>query len=476
MAATVERWIALRIALVAIIGGIVSGCMSGPRQQPPAAVPVVNSATDSAVFAERERLVANFGGEYAAPGPVLDLVREVTGRVVAASDDPNAHYRITVLNSATVNAFALPTGELYVTRGLLALANDTSELAAVLAHEVGHVTAKHAMQRAEFERQATAIMPESISGSEAATSRFLLASFSRGQELEADDIGIRTIAKAGYDPYGAARFLASLARQTTYSGETRSNARLSFLSSHPSTPQRLSAALETARNNVSPTSIEADRNRYLVALNGLAFGEDPTSGVVRGRRFLHPRLDFAIIAPEGFTLENSPQAVIGIAANGAQAFRLDTVRLGGLGVEASLAGGWIEGVPSTDITSFTVGGLTGATALAKGTEWTFRLAALRRGDTTFRIIFAAREMTPALDRAFLAAIGTFHPLSPDEAQSLRPQKIVTVTAGPDDTAASLAARSDGGEGALDRFMTLNGLDRPKLRPSETYKLIMADER
>ena len=474
MAIAIERWLMLRIAMVAVVSGFVSGCMSVPSLKPSASAPVISNVPDSAISAERDRLVATFGGEYAAPAPVIDLVREISGRVVAASDDSSARYRVTVLNSPTINAFALPTGELYVTRGLLALANDTSELAAVLAHEVGHVTAKHASQRAEFERQASAAMPEQIAGPNAATSRFLLASFSRGQELEADEIGIRTIAKAGYDPYGAARFLATLARQTVYSGETRPNARFSFLSSHPSTPQRLAAALETARNNVSPTSIEADRSRYLTALNGLAYGDDPSGGVVRGRRFLHPRLDFTLLAPDGFTLENSPQAVIGIAANGLQALRLDTIRLGGVALEASLANGWIENVPSTDITPFTVGGFEGATAVAKGSEWTFRLAAIRKGDDTFRIIFAAREMTPQLDRAFLAAIGSFRPLSADEAQSIRPQKIMVVSAGADDTAATLAARSDTGGNGLDRFMMLNGLDRPKLRPSESYKLITAE--
>ena len=83
-------------------------------------------------------------------------------------------------------------------------------------------------------------------------------------------------------------------------------------------------------------------------------------------------------------------------------------------------------------------------------------------------------MTPQLDRAFLAAIGSFRPLSPDEAQSIRPQKIMIVSAGAEDTAATLAARSDTSENGLDRFMLLNGLDRPKLRQGEAYKLIMAE--
>ncbi len=463
-----------RFAVLAGISILSSGCMNLSGERPKATIPAVSAVPDQAVSAERERLVATFGGEYRAPGPVLDLVREIVERVVASSDDPNAHYRVAILNSASINAFALPTGDIYVTRGLLALANDTSELAAVLAHEVGHVTAKHAAQRAEFEKLASSSMPDPIGGTTSANSRFLLASFSRGQELEADEIGIRTIAKAGYDPYGSARFLSSLARQTSFSGETRPAARFSFLSSHPSTPQRMAAALEVARGSVSPSAIEADRVRYLTALNGLSYGDDPSGGVIRGRRFLHPRLDFTLLAPEGFVLENSAQAVVGIAANGNQAMRLDTVQAGVANLEASLAAGWIENAPSTDITPFSVGGFTGATAIAKGPEWTFRLAALQKGDQIFRIIFAARDLTPALDRAFLAAIGSFRSLAPDEMNSLRPQRISVVTANAEDTASSLATKNDSGDQALDRFLMINGLDRPKIKPDELYKIIVTD--
>jgi predicted Zn-dependent protease len=459
-------------ALIAALGFLLNGCVSLSGDRPKATTAVTAPAVvDQTMVAERDHLVATFGGEYHAPAPALELVREIVGRVVAASDDPAVQYRVTLLNSASINAFALPTGDIYVTRGLLALANDTSELAAVLAHEVGHVTAKHAMQRAEFEKLASASAPDPISENGAANTRFLLASFSRGQELEADEIGIRTIAKAGYDPYGAARFLASLARQTAFSGEIRPNARFSFLSSHPSTPQRMAAALDVARSNVSATAIEADRSRYLNALNGIAYGEDPSGGVIRGRRFLHTRLDFSFLAPEGFVLENSPQAVVGITPNGAEAMRLDTVQSNGQSLEALLAAGWIDNAPSTEITPFAISGYSGATALAKGPEWSFRLAAIQKGDQIFRIIFAAHDLTPSLDRAFLAAIGSFRPLSADEIATLRPQHIAVVIAGPEDTAASIATKSDANDQAVDRFMMLNGLDRARIKPGETYKTV-----
>ncbi|TXM86071.1 M48 family metalloprotease, partial [Methylobacterium sp. WL122] len=167
--------------------------------------------------ADHTKLVASFGGEYRAPA-TLRLLTEVTDRLVAASDRPDQTYVVTLLDSPVVNAFALPSGRLYVTRGLVALASDTSEIAAVLAHEIAHVTLNHATARTELElrsqlvsRVVADVLNDPATGAQLQSqSRFALARFSREQELEADAAGVRTLAKAGYDPYGAGRFLTAL--------------------------------------------------------------------------------------------------------------------------------------------------------------------------------------------------------------------------------------------------------------------------
>src|SRR5215210_3312295 len=142
---------------------------------------------------EHARLVAAFGGEYRAPD-AKRLLGEVTARLVAATERPDERYEITILDSPAVNAFALPSGRLYVTRGLLALANDTSEIAAVLAHEIAHVTLRHANARSELEAR-SALVSRVVAdvlgdpdGSEAVRdrARHQIARFSRTQELEAD--------------------------------------------------------------------------------------------------------------------------------------------------------------------------------------------------------------------------------------------------------------------------------------------------
>ena len=136
------------------------------------------------------------------------LLTDVTNRLVMATDRPDETFQVTILNSPVVNAFALPNGRLYVTRGLLALANDTSEVAAVLSHEIAHVTLRHASQRSELQARSDLIerVAENVlnDAEEAAVAqsqaRSTLASFSRAQELEADQMGVKVLARAGLRP------------------------------------------------------------------------------------------------------------------------------------------------------------------------------------------------------------------------------------------------------------------------------------
>ena len=227
---------------------------------------------------DERSLVAAFGGTYADP-KVENLLDGVASRLVAASTEPGLAYKITVLNSPTVNAFSLPDGHLYVTRGLLALANSTSEIAAVLAHEMAHVTARHAIQRVELEKSsalfskvASEVLNDPTGGQQLQEkSKLSLASFSRQQEFEADAIGVRTMAKAGYDPYGASHFLSSLARFASLRGTllgSAASSRPDMFSTHPATTERVQMALQSARQLNAPGVGEDDRSRYLAAHRG----------------------------------------------------------------------------------------------------------------------------------------------------------------------------------------------------------------
>src|SRR5262249_7450143 len=194
---------------------LLAACTASPATIGPQATASLPAKTADAPMAadglrEHQRILAAYGGIYNEPR-LQTLIERTVERLVAASDRPDLHYKVTVLNSQSVNAFALPSGQLYVTRGLIALANDDSELASVLAHEMGHVLAHHAELREEHAREAelvsrvvSDVVTDPAAGALAlAKSKLALASFSRAQEFEADAIGVAIAARAGYDPYGA---------------------------------------------------------------------------------------------------------------------------------------------------------------------------------------------------------------------------------------------------------------------------------
>jgi predicted Zn-dependent protease len=208
---------------VATAGLLLSACAGLQNAGQQVELPDPPRTAEAATPAQREhaRILAAYGGAYENP-KLESLLQQTVEKLVAASDRPDLRYRVTILNSPAVNAFALPTGHLYVTRGLLALANDTAELASVLSHEMAHVVARHAATREDQVRQAaivsrvvTDVLNDPQMGALAlAKSRIALASFSRAQELEADSIGVGLAARAGYDPYGATRFLTAMGRHS----------------------------------------------------------------------------------------------------------------------------------------------------------------------------------------------------------------------------------------------------------------------
>ena len=194
--------------------------------------------------AQHPRILATYGGEY-SDARLERMVAKVVGKLTLVSDDPSQTYRITILNSPNVNAFALPGGYLYVTRGLLALANDSAELAAVIAHEMAHVTANHGLARQQKEAEevlATRVVTDVLGGSANANAALVrgklrMAQFSRNQELEADAFGIRMSGRAGFDPFAASRFLQSMASYSDFRTVTGAqDASLDFLASHPNAP------------------------------------------------------------------------------------------------------------------------------------------------------------------------------------------------------------------------------------------------
>jgi predicted Zn-dependent protease len=353
----------------------------------------------------------------------------------------------------------------------------------VLSHEMAHVIARHAAIREDQARQAalvnrvaTDLLSDPQLGALAlAKSKIALANFSRAQEFEADGIGVGISARAGFDPYGAERFLTSMGQNAHLRAQRAIDPRApDFLSSHPATPERVTNAVANARQYTSPGSGQRDRNEYLGLLDGLVYGEDPSEGFVRGRKFLHPKLGFTFTAPDGFVLDNTAQAVFGVKDNGAQALRLDVVRVPAeQTLPEYLNSGWIENIESKSIEEMTVGGFPAATATATGDQWTFRLYVVRFGAEVYRIIYAAKNRTEAVDRSFRDSLATFRRMSVNEMQSAQPLRLKVVEVKRGDTIDKLAKRMAVNDRAVERFRVLNGLgEKDRVKPGDLVKVVV----
>jgi predicted Zn-dependent protease len=465
-----------------------AGCGDISRFQtasaPAAAAKTARSTAQSpAAEREHERILASYGGAYDDP-KLEALITKTVDRLVAASERPDLAYKVTILNSGAVNAFALPTGQLYVTRGLIALASDTSELSSVLSHEMAHVLAKHASIREDQARQAAIVTrvvtdmgnDPDLTALALAKSKLTMASFSRQQEFEADGIGVGISARAQFDPYGASRFLAAMERNAAMkAGRASVDPRSQdFLSSHPATPERVQNAQANARQYSSPQGGERDRETYLAAIDNIVYGEDPSEGFVRGRRFLHPKLGFTFQAPDSFTLDNTAQAVIGVREGGSQAMRFDVVRVA---AEQSLGdylnSGWMENVDKASTEDLTINGFPAASVVAHGDQWQFKVYALRFGSDVYRFIFAAKQKTTESDRNARETVNSFRRLSLDEIQAARPLRIKVISVQPGDTVESLSHRMAGVDRPADRFRLLNGLDaHAQVKPRDLVKIVV----
>lgn len=415
--------------------------------------------------AQHPRILATYGGEYSDP-KLERMVAKVVGSLTTVSGNPGQTYRITILNSPNVNAFALPGGYLYITRGLLALANDSSELAAVVAHEMGHVTANHGLQRQQKEADevlATKVVTDVLGENPTANVAVLrgklrLAQFSRNQELEADAIGIRASQQAGFDPYAAGRFLQSMSAYTDFrsvSGAT--DASLDFLASHPNAPQRIELAQRHARQYGPPGQGARDRDSFLAGIDGLLYGDTPDEGYVRGNTFLHPRLGVSFSVPSGFVIDNSTAAVTATGP-GDLAVRFDGVALNGrTQLSDYIRSGWVAGLDPSSIRMLTINGNEAATARAAADGWKFDITVIRAGGQVYRLLTAAPLGSDQLDAVAQTVGGSFRILSAREKASLKPLRIRIVTVKPGQTIGTIAASMQGVDRKQELFRVLNAL-------------------
>lgn len=443
-------------------------------------VPATGDSEDDAIGArEHPRIVASYGGLYSDRQAEIVLAR-IVGRLLAAADQPNAQFTVTILDTADVNAFALPGGYVYVTRGILALASDTSELAAVLAHEIAHVTLKHARARTNRVRTSEIVdkVVSGVFGADVETdqssnrARMSLAAFSQQQELQADKEGIMIAGKAGYDPHAAARFLGAMSRFAKFSaGDTAEGD--DFLSSHPSTPDRIQKAIEAARASFGAPGLgETDRAGYMAGIEGLAFGDSSSQGAIVGRRFIDPVHKFTFEVPQGYTLQNSKGAVVGVAGDG-EAVRFDSAEVPpAMDLQDYLKSGWIAGLRPETVSRQDFNGIEMASGVAITEQWNFRVSVMRFGGRVYRFIFAAKSDGQRFAQGAEQTLRSFREATSRDVAQIRKLSVRTVTAGSADSADSLASRMAGLTRGIELFYILNNLyPGDPVAPGQKYKIV-----
>lgn len=477
------------VLLAPTLGGALGGCSTNPATGQPTFTAFMSESEEIRIGRqEHPKIVREFGGVYDDP-EVTKYIDSIGQFLASTSEKPDLKFTFTVLDSPVVNAFALPGGYVYVTRGLLALANSEAEIAGVIGHEIGHVTARHSAQRysqavlANIGMMGVAIATGSgalanLAGSGAA---IYLQSYSRDQEYEADILGVRYLSRATYEPRAMASFLSSLLADSRLDAELAGRPgaadEYNIMATHPRTADRVERAIGAAGERTVADPMIA-RDVYLDKIDGMLYGDDPKQGFIKGRRFAHPVLKFEFTVPEGFRLHNTPSAVIARGPDGA-AIQFDQASPTPSGdLVDYLANVWAKNISLQNLERITVNGLQGATGTARVQTRSgaadLRLAAIRySSDRVYRFLFLTPpNRTAALSEGLRRTTYSFRKLSDAEAAALKPQRIRVVTVQPGDSVASLAARMPFDDRQVERFRVLNGLQNgATLTPGQRVKLV-----
>lgn len=427
---------------------------------------------------QHPKILAAHGGAFKS-AKLERLLAPIAGALVSSSGDTGRAYDITVLDSPQVNAFALPGGYLYVTRGLLALASDEAEVAAVLAHEIAHVTSNHGIERrarAQADDVAKRVVNDVVSSDVAgklAKVRVLnrMAQFSQTQELQADAVGIKLLGKAGYDPFASARFLEKMKRYASWRSAAN-DAGDDMTSSHPSTPQRIELARRHARAIGPVGTGKRNQSRYLKGIEGLYYGDTANEGYVRGQRFSHAKLGITFEVPEPFIISNQTSAVLA-SSPGERALRFDAVPSNGrVDPVAYLKSGWVNGLQTSSVRALSIGGQPAASGRAIAGDWQFSVTAIARKGRMFRFILAAPRVGPSIAALGSKIAGSFRTLTATETAKLKPLRVRLRTARAGDSVSNLARRMEGVSKPQLLLRALNGLNpQDRVGTGTTVKLI-----
>jgi len=431
-------------------------------------------------------------GVYDDPA-LQQYVQDVGMRLARVSQRPDLPWHFAVVDVPAVNAFALPGGYIYITRGLLAHLDTEAELAGVLGHEIGHVTARHSARA--YTRSASVgigaavtsiFFPAAEPFAAAAQTGLgvLFLKYDRNQEVQSDRLGAEYVAQVGWAPSGMSDVLATLGR---VSAATDRRGVPNWLSTHPQPEDRVVKVAETVRTLEAARAVSewtVNRDAYRQRLNGLVFGDNPREGIVRGREFIHPDLRFRVRFPDGWTIENGKQRVTASPPGVDDAVLV-------LEVVAQPAGSTLEAVAMTAMSKAGCTLLRGETTRVNGLpayrglyEGQAQDRSIARIEAAFigharQVYFLAgmvsRSKYTQFQAAFDDSLRSFSPISAEDASRIKPNRIGFMTVRSGDTWQGIAGRTGGLIHALE-LAVLNGYAGNSEPPAgQRIKVVIAGE-
>ena len=424
------------------------------------------------------QFVKAFGGEFGSP-ELRKYINSIGQLLAQTVERKRFKYTFTVLNSEIVNAFALPGGYIYISRGLLALASNEAELAGVLAHELGHINALHHSRRDGKGLLANILMAGvGIASGKNSTkwspARDLtrditsgaLSAYSRKHELEADRLALRYMRRAGYDPKAMVGFLKKMRSWSRLQAKRLGKSpdqvdKFNYLATHPAPAERIRLASEITskykvRNPILGTKV------YLQKINGILFGSDPEQGLILGRVFAHPKLKFRFEVPQNFRMFNTPDNIFAIGPNGAT-IRFDSARKPSDGpITYYLQDVWWRNTKLYNVERLNINGLDAATGTIQIRGADLRAIAIRKNlQTIYRFVFKTKpEDTRHLARTLRLTTYSFRLLTKNDVFDLKRLSVIVVRSKQGDTVSTFSRMmANGDKFSEERFKVLNGLYR-----------------
>lgn len=472
---------AVKGMLLLILGGWLTACATNPVSGEQNLVLMTEAQEIQLGKQSHEQIIQQYG-RYDAP-QLQAMVNRIGQEIAAQSHRPNLPFTFTVLDSPEVNAFALPGGYVYITRGIMAYLNSEEELAGVLGHEIGHVTARHSVRQntAQTATGLIGVLAAVATGNSSVTQTTnyigsaFVSGYGRGHELEADRLGAEYLARVNYNPESMLTVIGVLKNQELFAqeqareaGEEAPAAYHGLFSSHPENDRRLQEVITAAKQYQGANVKHPNPENYMKLLDGMVFGDSEDQGIVRRNHFYHRDLDLHLSFPENWQIKNQPKRLLGVSSDKSQLIQFMLGDAGGLSPQEFLT----KTFPSLG-NGRAIGRNAYSGKVLLDSPWgkkNGRVAAVEYKSSTFVVLGVGKSQL--LGQGFDDTVTSLRGLSKQEQKLATGRKIRLIRVQRGDTFADWAERSNIDRFEVSQLRLLNGLyPKGEPEPGQLIKLV-----